>query len=270
VATGEKLLLVAAMLFGFTACSTTRPREAGAYYLDDGPPQNVAADLESIPDAQPRREPLKTATTKAYTALGQRFVPMTRLEPYRAQGRASWYGKRYHGQATASGEIYDMLAMTAAHPTLPIPSYARVRNPSNGRSVVVRINDRGPFHAGRLIDLSYVAALKLDLVRTGGGEVDVELVIPDEDGATSARDDLQMQLGAFQSLENARAAQASMVQGAPWVADRLFLKRQDGMHKLMAGPFTSREEAMQVAERIETRFSIRPILSRYFSQYVEP
>jgi rare lipoprotein A len=103
---------------------------------------------------------------------------MTSRAPYRAVGIASWYGRRYHGQKTASGEIYDMFAMTAAHPILPIPSYARVTAARSGRSVVVRINDRGPFVNDRLIDLSYVAAHRLGLIETGTGEVQVEVILP--------------------------------------------------------------------------------------------
>ena len=180
----------------------------GSYYLDDGPPAVTPQDIQNIPDARPKREPLRASAMKPYTALGMRFVPMTRLEVYRARGHASWYGKRYHGQLTASGEPYDMLAMTAAHPTLPIPSYARVTNLANQRSVIVRVNDRGPFHVGRLIDLSYAAASKLDLVRIGGGEVEVQLIIPDEHAVAAQPDEHRLQLGAYQSRENAQAALA--------------------------------------------------------------
>ena len=103
---------------------------------------------------------------------------MTSLQPFRQRGMASWYGKKYHGQKTSSGETYNMYAMSAAHPTLPIPSYARVTNVANGRSVVVRINDRGPFLHGRVIDLSYAAAHKLGYIQAGAAQVEVEAVIP--------------------------------------------------------------------------------------------
>jgi len=105
-------------------------------------------------------------------------VPMTSLQPFKQRGLASWYGKRYHGQKTSSGETYDMYAMTAAHPTLPIPSYARVTNVANGRSVVVRINDRGPFKSERVIDVSYVAAHKLGFIQAGQARVEVEAIVP--------------------------------------------------------------------------------------------
>jgi rare lipoprotein A len=161
--------------------SGDRPPESGkrgGYYLDDGPGDNPPPNLDQIPDAVPRLEPLVSGTARPYTAMGRTYTPMTQLAPYRARGMATWYGRRYHGQRTASGEIYDMYAMTGAHPVLPIPSYARVTNLDNGRSVVVRINDRGPFLDGRLIDLSYAAAYKLDLVRNGSGRVEVEAILP--------------------------------------------------------------------------------------------
>ncbi len=100
------------------------------------------------------------------------------MQPFRQSGVASWYGKRYHGSKTSNGETYDMYAMTAAHPTLPIPSYARVTNVKSGKSVVVRINDRGPFHAARVIDLSYVAAYKLGYIQAGAAQVEVESIVP--------------------------------------------------------------------------------------------
>src|SRR5204863_1791934 len=132
--------------------------------------------LDQIADAQPRVEPIKASTARPYTVFGRTYAPMTQVAAYKARGKASWYGKRYHGQPTSSGEIYDMYAMTAAHPTLPIPSFVRVTNLANRRSVVVRVNDRGPFHGDRIIDLSYAAAHKLGIVQRGSAEVEVESI----------------------------------------------------------------------------------------------
>ncbi|WP_442975179.1 septal ring lytic transglycosylase RlpA family protein, partial [Salmonella enterica] len=127
-----------------------------------------------VPDAEPKVEPIRAGgPNKPYEVQGRTYTPETRDVPIREKGLASWYGRKFHGRKTASGELYDMHAMTAAHKTMPLPSYARVRNPANGREVVVRINDRGPFVAGRVIDLSYTAALKLDLLR-GVAPVEVE------------------------------------------------------------------------------------------------
>ena len=133
--------------------------------IRDGPEARPPAGLERTPDAVPRIEPLRSGgPNKPYEAFGKSYVPITTDAPLNESGGASWYGRKYHGQPTSSGEPYDMYAMTAAHRTMPIPSYARVRNPANGREVIVRINDRGPFSAGRVIDLSYTAALKLGLL----------------------------------------------------------------------------------------------------------
>jgi rare lipoprotein A len=155
------------------ACGTS-PQKRGGYYQNDGPPERTPADLADAPDAVPRVEPLNPRANRPYTALGRSYTPLTGDVPLRQRGMASWYGKQFHGNRTASGEIFDMFAMTAAHPTMPIPSYARVVNPRNGRSVIVRVNDRGPFRDGRVIDLSYAAATKLGIVDAGIAEVEVE------------------------------------------------------------------------------------------------
>ncbi len=154
------------------------PARGGGYYLDDGPGASPPANLDGIPDAVPRIEPLHRGTMRPYTVMGRSYSPMIELAPYRARGIATWYGRRYHGRQTASGEIYDMYAMTAAHTVLPIPSYVRVTNVANGRSVVVRVNDRGPFVGDRLIDLSYAAAHRIGMIGAGSALVDVESVLP--------------------------------------------------------------------------------------------
>ncbi len=148
----------------------------GGYYLDDGPGDNPPADIDRIPDAQPKAETLLVYPNKPYTALGKKYIPMTEYAPYVQQGVASWYGRRYHGKKTSSGELYDMYGMSGAHPTLPIPSYVKVTNLTNKRSVIVRINDRGPFKRERLIDLSYAAAYKLRLHQQGSAMVEVEWI----------------------------------------------------------------------------------------------
>lgn len=148
----------------------------GGYYKDDGPGDKIPENLDSIPDAVPQYEEYSTRANQPYIALEKRYVPMSSYAPYKKQGMASWYGKRYHGGKTSTGEIYDMYGMTAAHKTLPIPSYARVTNLQSGKSVVVRINDRGPFINGRVIDLSYVAAYKLNMIEAGQTMVEIEAI----------------------------------------------------------------------------------------------
>jgi rare lipoprotein A len=154
----------------------TAPPGRGRFYLDDGPGDRPLAELQKVPDAVPRAEPLHSRANRPYVIFGRQYEPMTRLEPFRERGIATWYGRRYHGRPTSIGEIYDMYGMTAAHPTLPLPSYARVTNVRTGRSVIVRVNDRGPFLHGRVIDLSYAAAAKLAAALPGSAEVEVELI----------------------------------------------------------------------------------------------
>ncbi|MFT3962419.1 septal ring lytic transglycosylase RlpA family protein [Propionivibrio sp.] len=155
-------------------------KRGGGYYKDDGPADEIPNNLDDIPDAQPRLEPLHRFANNPYVVLGRSYVPNTSLRPFRQTGIASWYGKKFHGQKTSIGEPYDMFAMTAAHPTLALPSYVRVTNPGNGRSVVVRVTDRGPFHADRIIDLSYAAAYRLGYVNEGSTRVEVEALLPTE------------------------------------------------------------------------------------------
>jgi len=159
------------------ACGTSQKR-SGGYYKDDGPGAASTRDLSKIPNAKPYAEPLRARNNQPYTVNGKTYTPRNNVAPFRQQGVASWYGNRFHGKPTASGEKYDMYAMTAAHPILPIPSYARVTSLESGRSVIVRINDRGPFLHGRAIDLSYVAAWKLGFVDKGTTKVEVEQIVP--------------------------------------------------------------------------------------------
>jgi rare lipoprotein A len=178
-------LVALAVILVLAGCGSTPRKEdrpgptsaKGGYYRDDGPGARAPADLDRIPDAVPRVEPLNRFANRPYVQFGKQYVPLTSVQPFRQRGIASWYGKRYHGQKTSVGEIYDMYKMSAAHPTLPIPSYARVTNVRTGRSVVVRVNDRGPFLHGRAIDLSYAAAHRLGYIQQGSAEVDVEAIV---------------------------------------------------------------------------------------------
>ncbi len=161
-----------------TTQPTVTQKRGGAYYKDDGPGDEIPGNLDDIPDAQPRTEILHRFANNPYVVLGKSYVPATQLKPYRQRGIASWYGKKFHGQKTSIGETYDMFSMTAAHPTLAIPSYVRVTNVNSGKTVVVRVIDRGPFHADRVIDLSYAAAYRLGYVNNGSTQVDVEAILP--------------------------------------------------------------------------------------------
>jgi rare lipoprotein A len=241
------------------APTSARPAPAGGgYYLDDGPLDAVPVDIAALPDAVPRREPLHRFANRPYTVLGKDYVPLRELTPFRQSGIASWYGRRYHGQKTSSGEPYDMFAMTAAHPTLPIPSYVRVTRPETGKSVVVRINDRGPFLHGRVIDLSYAAAWKLGIIEKGSGNVLVESVLDD----IEERNSHYLQIGAFSSRESAESLRTKLERMLGDLGDRLLIRSSDNLHRLQLGPWTDADEARRVAERLRAAFDLPSVLVR--------
>ncbi len=260
--------------------SAPAPSRPGGYYLDDGPGDAPPPDLARIPDAQPRPEPLHRAANSPYVVFGREYVPERSVRPFRQRGVASWYGRRFHGNPTSSGERYDMYAMTAAHPTLAIPSYARVTNVANGRSVVVRINDRGPFVHGRVIDLSYVAAWKLGYVARGSAVVEIEAVLPGDavgtapprpERAPAASDAVEVpvaqepggvyvQLGAFAAPENAESLRAKLALELASFAGEIAVYRKDGLYRLHVGPYRTRAEANAAAEQIRDAFDMQPHL----------
>lgn len=195
-----KRVLLLPLVLLLAACGSLS--RSGGYYEDDGPHARPQRDVASIPDAVPRDEPLSGSGNKPYAVFGVSYTPLPAARGYRERGVASWYGKKFHGKRTSSGEPYDMYAMTAAHKTLPLPCYVRVRNLQNGKTVVVRVNDRGPFLNNRLIDLSYAAAARLGIVGSGTGVVEVETAEPAAPITTAAR------APAVQIVAAADAAQA--------------------------------------------------------------
>jgi len=233
----------------------------GGYYKDDGPPGRHPVDLHDIPDAVPRDEPLSETGNSPYTAFGKQYVPMKSAAGYRERGTASWYGKKFHGKRTSSGERYDMFAMTAAHRTLPLPSFARVTNLRNGKSVVVRVNDRGPFLRGRLIDLSYAAAYKLGIIGHGTGHVEVSSISRGETLHTASKtadqnanktasnvsgdaERFYVQFGAFSRPANAQ----SLVQKLQQIGIRFAHIQQgnDGYFRVRSGPFSAASTARRI------------------------
>ena len=172
-----KLTLIIAIL-SLAACAG----KPGRYYQSkDSHPARLPQDIV-LEDAKPKHENYATATLRPYKVLGQHYKPMQVAKGYSQQGEASWYGQKFHGHRTANGEIYDMYRMSAAHKTLPLPSFVRVTNLSNGKQVVVRVNDRGPFHSERIIDLSYAAAIKLDYLKSGVAKVKLDVIHVDPNG----------------------------------------------------------------------------------------
>ena len=256
------------------------PQPSSKYYKDDGPGDNVPANLDAIPEATPRLEPLHRAANRPYTVLGRDYLPATTLKNYRERGIASWYGRKFHGQKTSIGETYDMYGMTAAHPTLPLPSYVRVTNVQTGRSVIVRVNDRGPFLHARVIDLSYAAAHRIGIAQRGSGEVDVEALIPGESTLVAASPSLppvaepppstmsppppipiastgagfSVQLGAFANFANARNFLAHVQNQLADAQVEARVRQVSGLFRVYVGPYPEREGARRIGERLNQEF----------------
>ncbi len=296
----RRAILLAALLL--TACAAPAPRDRGTapapsgtprggYYQNDGPGANPPANLDAIPDAQPRYEPLHRFANRPYTVFGREYVPAVAHRPYQERGIASWYGRQFHGQKTSIGETYDMYAMSAAHPTLPLPSYARVTQVATGRSVVVRVNDRGPFHAGRVIDLSYVAAHKLGIAQKGSGEVLVEAILPGETAELTAvaaatprlppagpvapplaatppsvlpvaeeRAGYYLQLGAFGNFANAEIFLKHVQSHVVWLGENAHIAPSQGLFKVQMGPYPDAGEARRVGNLVREAMEVEPTL----------
>jgi rare lipoprotein A len=265
------LLLLAGSFLGFIGgCSVVGGRNTGAV---NSPPTPIAVappaapssvptpgEIEAIPDAIPRFEPRsRSGNPPFYDVLGRRYAVLPTANGYMERGVASWYGPGFHGVSTSMGEPYDMYGMTAAHKTLPIPCYARVTNLRNGRSVVVRINDRGPFVANRLIDLSYTAAAKLDMLRGGTAMVEVRVVTPDDpqsQALTRASEapppTLYVQAGAFAVSANAQGLRLRLQQAG--MSNVLVLPPLPGHHlyRVRLGPVGSVADFDALAARLAT------------------
>jgi rare lipoprotein A len=281
----------AEMPFGFNAPVVQKPasiptsqllRRPGGYYTDDGPDSPPPVDLDKLAEPVPVPEPMNAQANQPYSVFGRDYAPMTSPGPYRRQGTVSWYGRKFHGQRTSSGEVYNMFALTAAHPTLPIPSYARVHNLQNGRSVVVRINDRGPFSSGRIMDVSYAAAHRLGFVEEALANVEVESIVPAmAQGApvvTTAPPEVRaeptpaplpiaseaagifLQLGAFSNATNAENFSARVRRELDWLKHPLQITGRNQLYRLQLGPFRDRAEANAVAQKIREALDFKPLV----------
>ncbi|MBL0292625.1 MAG: septal ring lytic transglycosylase RlpA family protein [Betaproteobacteria bacterium] len=269
------------------------PPSSSKYYLDDGPGDYVPANLDAIPDAVPRVEPLHRFANRPYSVFGREYVPATSLRPYRERGVASWYGRKFHGQKTSSGETYDMYGMTAAHPTLPLPSYARVTNTVTGRSVVVRVNDRGPFLHNRVIDLSFAAAHRIGIAQRGSGAVEVEAILvgdpvtaasaplppvaaapmtPPPAGAPAgeagapvpvARIDggFVVQLGAFTSNANAQNFVAHLANQLAPIGVEAKVRQVGGLFRVFVGPYAARDDARRSSDRLREALGLNSTIA---------
>jgi rare lipoprotein A len=280
--------------------ATTAPVQAGGYLAGDGPGADIPANLDSVPDAVPKAEPLHRYANREYVAQGTTYKPLLVSGSYKETGIASWYGKKFHGQRTSIGEVYDMYGMTAAHPTLPVPSYARVTNVETKKSVIVRINDRGPFLHERIIDLSYVAAYKLGIINNGSAKVEVESIATNDTGVTEASaapepitstplapapvvepvaaavpalvapvakpavvaavGNVYLQLGAFKSDKGAESFMAEMRKKLG--ADgKLSRVQKGGLERITLGPYATKEEARLASEKLKAQLGFKPYVS---------
>ena len=256
----------------------------GGFYQDDGPPAQVPADILSTPDAVPRIEPFHSGASRPYVALGRGYMPITDDRPLVQRGFASWYGRQFHGNRTSTGELYDMFDMTAAHPTMPLPSYARVTHLRTGATVIVRVNDRGPFKDGRVIDLSYAAAMRLGIAATGTGEVEVQRITHREIAAApsattvaavapataltpappaataapvAANGRWTVQLGAFAGPDRAQEllarvqAELAKTQAGSLAAElQPRIETDGGLHRVLLGALPERDAAATLATRV--------------------
>jgi rare lipoprotein A len=270
------------------SCSYSPKAGNGAFYKDDGPMSDLPANLDYVAEPSPRWEPLHKWANRPYTVLGLSFTPLDTPGQLKEQGIASWYGRKFHGQKTSTGEIYDMFQMTAAHPTLPLPSYARVTNVKNGRSVIVRVNDRGPFHKGRVIDLSFLAACRLGYATNGSAEVKVESLLPSDApsqvvsaaakplpsrppvNATAPRPipvsdqagEVYVQLGAFSSAQNADNFKAHLARELDQDANKLSIQSANQLFRVRLGPYANRDQALNAISRITGEKNLQAVISR--------
>jgi len=249
--TAERLASLAVLLL-IAGCSTA------PYRTPPLPPMPPPGDIATIPEPIPKAEPRSTrGNPPFYTVLGRRYFVLETAEGYLERGVASWYGPGFHASATSNGEKYDMYALTAAHKTLPLPAYVQVTNLRNGRSVVVRVNDRGPFKDGRIIDLSYTAASRLDMLKEGTTFVEVRALTPEQKKAPPAPpqkpDALYVQAGAFGSEENAaRLLERLRAQGV----DKCFVREDTvngrSLYRVRVGPIPSVNEFDRVLVRLRS------------------
>ena len=260
-----------------SSAPSATPTRPGGYYKDDGPGENPPSNIDAIPDALPRVESLNRFANRPYSVFGVDYVPATSLRPYKERGIASWYGRKFHNQKTSTGEIYDMYAMTAAHPTLPLPSYARVTNLANGKSVVVRVNDRGPFHPGRIVDLSYAAAWRIGIAQKGSGEVEVESILPTGTPSVALAQPLPpvgtasaagptpvaqefggyvVQLGAFSNNANAQAFVVRVSNQIAGLSVEAKVHEAEGLFRVVVGPYPTRDEARRTGDRLRVALGL--------------
>ena len=235
----------------------TDSKSKGAYYLDDGPEEVIPENLSSIPNATPKKEPLNKFSNRPYKVFGKTYYPMTSLKPYTATGYATWYGKKYHGNKTSIGEVYDMYKMTAAHKTLPLPCYVKVINLKNDKTVIVRVNDRGPFVKDRIIDLSYAAANRLEIIEKGSALVKVELIDLDKKVKVSKiNKQIYIQAGLFSDEKNANNLINKIKKLGTVKNENIKKIKNENQFQVLIGPFKNNQKAKIKKDELSENFFI--------------
>ena len=235
----------------------TDSKSKGAYYLDDGPEEVIPENLSSIPNAIPKKEPLNKFSNRPYKVFGKTYYPMTSLKPYTATGYATWYGKKYHGNKTSIGEVYDMYKMTAAHKTLPLPCYVKVTNLKNDKTVIVRVNDRGPFVKDRIIDLSYAAANRLEIIEKGSELVKVELIDLDKKVKVSKiSKQIYIQAGLFSDEKNANNLINKIKKLGTVTNENIKKIKNEDQFQVLIGPFKNLPYAKIKKDELSDNFFI--------------
>ena len=263
-----KFLLVFVFVF-LNSCSSVKTSSGnkGAYYQDDGPHEVIDVKLENIKNAIPKVEAINKNTKKPYKVFGQKYIPMTKIVPFKEKGYASWYGKKYHGNKTSTGEIYDMYAMTGAHKILPLPSYVKVTNLKNKKWVIIRLNDRGPFLKDRIIDLSYAAAHKLDIIEKGSELVKVELINPKEYKEAvvdnQSNDENYLQVGAFKDFINSQTL-LDKINNLKILDDYEAKNIQiNNLFHILIGPIKNSGELNKIKENLESEYNLPVYVKKY-------
>lgn len=250
------------VLFAFVLLATLLASSCGT--IKDSAPANYSKQWHEISDAIPKTvQPSKYGNPDNYNVFGKTYYVMDSAEGFEQKGIASWYGNKFHGRRTSSGENYDMYAMTAAHKTLPIPVYVEIKNHDNGRTAVVRVNDRGPFHDGRIIDLSYAAATKLGVAKSGTANVSIRVVNSVQiksspqsqrivESSASGSDKLYIQVAAFSTEKNALSYMGKL-QGQGFFDVRLHRDSNKGapVYRVRIGPLPSAHVAKNVLGQLE-------------------
>ncbi|ELR8726518.1 septal ring lytic transglycosylase RlpA family protein [Vibrio vulnificus] len=247
----NKSIVIFSLLCGTSLLAGCSSKPEGRYSLESDVAPDQPISVEHIEDAHPRYEPYSLGGNKDYTLRGQDYKIVRDVKGFKESGIASWYGKKFQGHLTSNGEIYDMYSMTAAHKTLPLPSYVKVTNKDNGKSTIVRVNDRGPFHEGRIIDLSYAAAYKLDVLKTGTANVAIEVLNfepPTDAKALENHPKYFIQVLSSKSAERARTLGQDLGQS---LNAESFLESTDDTHRLMLGPFTDFTLTQQILDQVK-------------------